>query len=160
MNKKEFLDELRRALTNKVSTEKVNETVAYYEEYITSKERDGQTQEEVIEQLGAPQLIATSVIDASNHRHVSWASDQAQYEEQKKARKSNRKQSILSFFIKHPIVSIIILIVGIILLLIVGIWLAISFLSVFWPIILFALVAVAVAVLIINLIKLINSSQE
>lgn len=160
MNKKEFLDELRKSLTNKVSIEKVNETVSYYEDYITSKERDGQTQEEVIEQLGAPQLIATSVIDASNHRHVSWASDQAQYEEQKKARQSKEKQSVFSFLIKHPIISVIILIVGIILLLIIGIWLAISFLSVFWPIILFAIVAIAAAVLIINLIKLINSSQE
>lgn len=65
MNKQEFVDKLRMALSGKVSARLVEENVSYYEEYINAQMRQGNSEESVMASLGDPRLIARSIITAN-----------------------------------------------------------------------------------------------
>lgn len=65
MTRAEFLEELRLALQGNVSQVHVNENLRYYENYIIEESRKGKTEEQVIEELGSPRLIARTIIDTS-----------------------------------------------------------------------------------------------
>lgn len=65
MSKQEFIDKLRMALSGKVSARLVEENVSYYEEYINTQMRQGDSEESVMESLGDPRLIARSIITAN-----------------------------------------------------------------------------------------------
>ena len=65
MTKQDFLNELQRTLTNKMSATAVAEHVNFYREYIEVEVRKGKTQEEVVEELGSPRLIAKSILTAA-----------------------------------------------------------------------------------------------
>ena len=60
-----FLSELREAMEGSVSPSFVNENVRYYEEYIATEERKGRQEEEIMEELGDPRLIARTLIDTA-----------------------------------------------------------------------------------------------
>lgn len=64
MRKQEFLDELKAALVGEVPPEAMLDSYRYYDAYIDEYVSKGQTEEQVIEQLGKPTLIARSIIDA------------------------------------------------------------------------------------------------
>ena len=68
MTRYEFLDQLRRALGSRVDSNVVNENVSYYEEYIATQVRTGRTEEEVIEELGDPRLLARSIAEAKERK--------------------------------------------------------------------------------------------
>jgi len=65
MTKQEFLDELRQILTGEVSSEVVMDSYRYYSTYIEDEIRNGKTEEQVIDELGRPALIARSIIAAN-----------------------------------------------------------------------------------------------
>lgn len=65
MTKQDFLDELQRTLTNKISAAAVAEHVNYYREYIEVEVRKGKSEESVVEELGSPRLIAKSILTAA-----------------------------------------------------------------------------------------------
>lgn len=54
---------LRRKLTGEVSPQEVEKNLMYYETYISDRVRQGKTEEEVLEELGSPLLIAKTIID-------------------------------------------------------------------------------------------------
>ena len=60
-----FLTELREALDGSVSPAFINENIRYYEEYIDTEKRKGRSEEEVMEELGEPRLIAKTIIDTA-----------------------------------------------------------------------------------------------
>lgn len=60
-----FLTELREALEGSVSPAFINENIRYYEEYIDTEKRKGRSEEEVMEELGEPRLIAKTIIDTA-----------------------------------------------------------------------------------------------
>ena len=62
MNKQEFVDRLRMALNGRVSPGLVMDNVNYYQDYINTEIRKGRTEEEVLESLGDPRLIARTII--------------------------------------------------------------------------------------------------
>lgn len=66
MNKQEFLDKLRAALSGRVSAGLVEDNVAYYDEYINTQIRLGRAENMVLSDLGDPRLIAKSIITANN----------------------------------------------------------------------------------------------
>lgn len=66
MTKQEFLNELQRTLTNKISSSAVNEHVNFYREYIEVEVRKGKGEEAVVEELGSPRLIAKSILTAAS----------------------------------------------------------------------------------------------
>lgn len=64
MNKYDFITGLQRNLTGKVSTEKLQELTRYYNQYIDEQIRKGKSEEEVLQSLGDPRLLAKSIISA------------------------------------------------------------------------------------------------
>ncbi len=61
MRKDEFLQTLRRALTGDVPPSVIEENLRYYDSYITDEVRKGRREEEVIEEIGDPRLIARTI---------------------------------------------------------------------------------------------------
>lgn len=64
MTKQEFLDELRQSLSGEVSSESIMDSYRYYSTYIEDEMRSGKLEEQVVEELGRPSLIARSIIAA------------------------------------------------------------------------------------------------
>ncbi len=64
MTKDGFIRELEECLQGQVSPGQIAETLDYYRSYISDQVREGETEENVLEGLGSPRLIARSVIDA------------------------------------------------------------------------------------------------
>lgn len=63
MDKYEFITNLQRHLTGKVSAAKLKELTDYYNDYIDSQIRKGRTEEEVLKELGDPRLLAKSIAE-------------------------------------------------------------------------------------------------
>lgn len=64
MTKFEFTDRLRKALSGRVNHSVVNDHVAYYEKYIDAEIKKGRSEQEVLQELGDPRLIAKTIIEA------------------------------------------------------------------------------------------------
>ena len=65
MNKEAFIDTLRRALYGKVSDYELTDHVRYYEDYIRQEMNRGRSEQEVLEELGDPRLIARTILETS-----------------------------------------------------------------------------------------------
>jgi uncharacterized membrane protein len=65
MTRQEFITELRTALEGQVSRAVLQDNINYYETYIMQESRKGRTEEEVLEELGNPRLIAKTIIDST-----------------------------------------------------------------------------------------------
>ena len=68
MTRDEFLSELENALNGSVKPALVNENLRYYEEYIETEKRKGNSEAAVLEELGDPRLIARTIIDTADTR--------------------------------------------------------------------------------------------
>ena len=58
MTRAEFLEQLRSALQGNVQEHVVQENVAYYNQYISEELQKGKTEEEVLQMLGDPWILA------------------------------------------------------------------------------------------------------
>lgn len=67
MTKRQFMEELKSSLEGMVSPLVVQETLNYYENYINEQIRNGKMEQDVLNELGSPRLIAKSVIDAKGN---------------------------------------------------------------------------------------------
>jgi len=65
MNKEIFLTQLREALQGNVVPAIINENMQYYENYIMQEIRKGKTEEDVLEELGNPRVLARTIIDTA-----------------------------------------------------------------------------------------------
>lgn len=65
MSKQEFTDDLRSALSGRLSAAAVEENVKYYTEYIDTQLQNGKTEQEVLQELGNPRLIARTIVEAN-----------------------------------------------------------------------------------------------
>lgn len=65
MTQDTFLDELSDSLKGEVDDLEYQESMTYYRNYIAGEVQNGKSEEEVIETLGSPRLIAKSIIEAS-----------------------------------------------------------------------------------------------
>lgn len=65
MTKQEFLKNLRLALSGRVNSEVVAENINYYEDYINTEIRKGKSEEEVLDALGDPRLIARTIAETN-----------------------------------------------------------------------------------------------
>ena len=63
MTKGEFLMTLRKKLAGEIPPQDVERNLQYYDKYITDAVRNGKTEEQVLEELGSPLLIAKTIID-------------------------------------------------------------------------------------------------
>ena len=68
MTRQEFLEELRIALQGEISQSGINQHLQYYDNYIMEEARKGKTEQQVIEELGSPRLIAKTLIDTAGNQ--------------------------------------------------------------------------------------------
>lgn len=68
MNRQEFVDRLRISLSGKISSVSVEENARYYEDYINTRIRLGESEENVLSGLGDPRLIARSIVAAESEK--------------------------------------------------------------------------------------------
>lgn len=66
MTRQKFLDELRIALQGKMDQGQINEHILYYDNYIMEESRKERSEQQVIEELGEPRLIAKTLIDTTD----------------------------------------------------------------------------------------------
>lgn len=66
MTRSEFLSQLRTALESELSSSAVQENVNYYNQYISEEIAKGKREEEILESLGDPWIIARTIIDAAD----------------------------------------------------------------------------------------------
>ena len=93
MTKDEFLRELGLALSQEMPKEEVIRHLNYYENYII-RESVNQNEEIVIKNIGSPQLIAKTIIDAYKRKYGSA------YKRMKQANKEDDMNSSYSSFKK------------------------------------------------------------
>ena len=80
MNKTEYVQIIEKALVGKVSPQEVQDTVAYYRDYIDMEIRKGRSEQEVLDQLGNPRLLVKSIIAAKEQRNASIEAEQVHEE--------------------------------------------------------------------------------
>ena len=66
MNKEQFIDALRRALYGKIDDYTLQDHIRYYEDYIRQEMGKGQTEQEVLQELGDPRLLARTIVETSS----------------------------------------------------------------------------------------------
>ena len=79
MNRSEVLDKLREALENDLSGPVVRENIEYYDSYIQSEVRNGKTEQEVLDMLGDPWMIARTIIDTDENEREYYGSASGTY---------------------------------------------------------------------------------
>ena len=65
MTKREFLEELKEVLSEQLPQNQVAEHVSYYMNYIEEQKQNGSSEEEVLNMLGDPRLIARTILDTA-----------------------------------------------------------------------------------------------
>lgn len=65
MDKSKFLKELREVLSSEVSAQIVRDNIDYYSQYIDDEIRKGRSEQDVMDELGDPWVIAKTIIDTS-----------------------------------------------------------------------------------------------
>ncbi len=65
MNKEEFIENLRKALSVSLDYKTVNKHIAYYEEYIMIELKNKKSEEEILNLLGDPRLLAKTIINTN-----------------------------------------------------------------------------------------------
>lgn len=68
MNKQDFLDKLKAALNGRIAPELVQENINYYADYIHTQIRMGRSEQEVLDSLGDPRLIARTIAETQSNR--------------------------------------------------------------------------------------------
>ena len=65
MSRTEFSQGLKSELEGRVPYSVIQENLRYYDSYIMEEAAKGQTEDEVIESLGGPRIIARTIVDAA-----------------------------------------------------------------------------------------------
>ncbi|MEG1847375.1 MAG: DUF1700 domain-containing protein [Lachnospiraceae bacterium] len=65
MKREEFIEKLRTALSGEVNYNLINDNVTYYEDYIAMEMQKGKTEEQVLQELGDPRLLAKTIIETN-----------------------------------------------------------------------------------------------
>ena len=140
MDKNEFIEKLQRTLAGGLNSLQVAENVRYYEDYIATEIQKGKTEEEVLDSLGDPRLLAKSIIEANKRAGASFGSNQ-EYDEEIADDSDNRHGRSYSGGLMLPgwLMMVIITVVAI---LVIGI--ATSLISLFAPVILVVLVVLLI----------------
>ncbi len=81
MNKREFIERLRTALSGRIPAPQVEDTVNYYQDYINVEMRKGRSEEEVLQSLGDPRLIARTIIQTNGGGTNGFGTQGGAYQE-------------------------------------------------------------------------------
>lgn len=105
MNKTKFLESLKEALQGEISAVELNNQLLYYERYIDDELKKGRTEGDIFNELGAPRLIARTIIETKGQK----TSYENVYYEEKEERGKNQDKS----YHKFQINGILALVLGI-----------------------------------------------
>lgn len=143
MDRVEFIEKLQRALAGGLSSAQVAENVRYYQEYIDSEIRKGRSEEEIMEQLGDPRLLAKSIIEANKRAGTSYGSNREFDEEvPEDAREARRERETSGGRAVMLPGWLILLIITVIVIVIIGV--VTSLLAAFAPVIIVGLVVLLI----------------
>lgn len=118
MLKKEFLEELKRSLSSALSKEEIEQHLEYYKDYIESQVRAGKTEEEVIQGLGKPRLIAKTIIDSYDDHEEKYIYEGVQEHNNADNRKKYKGFSLGGW--KARVIILVVIVVAIILFIAIG----------------------------------------
>ena len=66
MDKFEFLEKLKEALVQDLNPQAVQENLNYYSQYISDEAQGGMSEQQVVDSLGDPWMIARTIIDTQS----------------------------------------------------------------------------------------------
>lgn len=114
MTKKEFLEQLEDALVGEVPNSVVYDNKQYYSKYIDAELWKGRMEEEILEELGNPRLLAKTIIDIQEGRAFSDSYDTV-YENYKTVGEEDNKAEQIreSFFRGGRLTGILVGVIGI-----------------------------------------------
>jgi len=81
MNKNEFLQALGGKLKEELATAQIEEHLKYYNDYIKQEEGTGKSEQEVIDALGDPVLLARTILETSNSSSSYSSTGETIYQE-------------------------------------------------------------------------------
>ena len=83
---------MEQKLTGELDEHTVGKTLRYYSEYIDSEMRKGKTEQEVLEDLGSPLLIARTILDTQGNGTANFSQTRPEGEakEEEKGTESHR----------------------------------------------------------------------
>jgi uncharacterized membrane protein len=70
MNRQTFFDTLRRSLYGKISDNLLEDHIRYYEGYFEQEMANGRSEQEILEELGDPRLIARTITETSQGQNI------------------------------------------------------------------------------------------
>ena len=113
MTKYEFLKELREALEGQVPMSEIEDSISYYRDYFSRQEADGRSEQEILEELGRPRLIAKSIIETKGGEQIYYEDT---YEEQVNEEEGSPKVFVFDSFLTKigclAAVIIVIILIG------------------------------------------------
>lgn len=137
MRQEEFLTSFQKALTGKVSDRLIQENINYYTTYISNEVKNGKSEEEVLQMLGDPRLLAKTIEESNKFANgdESYTTENGgwSFQGNRTTQHSQEQNSNVPKTIKLPGWLIMVLVV---LVLIAVLRLAFSVLSFFAPVIL------------------------
>ena len=71
MNKDEFLRRLEEALSGEVPASVIRDNLNYYADYLSQELGKGRTMDEIIEEIGEPNIVARTIIDSAEPGKLS-----------------------------------------------------------------------------------------
>ena len=147
MDRREFMEKLQRALAGGLNSSMVADNMRFYQEYIDSEIRKGRTEEEVIDSLGDPRLLAKSIIEANKRAGESYGSNR-EYDEELSGADSRERDTYDAYNSERAGRGwvlpgwLLMVIATVVILLFIGI--ATSLLYIFSPVIIIALVVLLI----------------
>ena len=136
MNKTEYLQIMEKALVGNVSSQELQDIISYYRDYIDMEIQKGKSEQEVLEHLGNPRHLVKSIIAAKGQKNAGIETETAQEE-----RDGDRGRSF-----RIPLFLIII--IGLLIM-----WLALSFVVALAKFVIPILLPVAIVMGVVALIK-------
>ena len=97
MSREDFLQGLERALEGSIPAPMVREQLRYYEGYIRTELERGRSEQDIMEELGDPRLIARTILDttpgAAEGAYEDAGSGYAPYQSREEGQQSQERRS-------------------------------------------------------------------
>ncbi len=130
MYRTEFLDILKTQLSGQMHEGKIAAHLRYYEDYIQSKVRSGEEEEEVIRQIGDPRLIAKTLLDTDTGDDV-YEESQSYSEHEAESSREERRSYRLDLSTWYGKLIVVAVAAGIIFVLVSVLTMALPFILIF-----------------------------
>lgn len=99
MTKKEFLNILKKELENNLSNDELLYQLKYYEKYIDDEIKSGKTEEQVLSELGEPNLIVKTILQVNKNKKLNtYSNSYENYYENYSNDKSKKTNNNIFYF--------------------------------------------------------------